>query len=154
MKKPRKTVQEGVWEKVNKLGPIPILKPELGNCWVWTSALNTKGYAQIGFKGRQPLVHVLVYGWEKGEIPSGYECDHLCRNRACVRPSHIEPVTRRDNILRGIGLAAENYRKTHCCNGHEYSKENTYIRPYGGRDCRICCRERTRQYYMRQRLSA
>ncbi len=146
-------VEDRVWEKVNKNGPIPIFRPQLGNCWVWTRSLNSHGYAETVVDGKCISIHALTYKWEYGEIPFGYQHDHLCRNRACVRPSHIEPVTVRENILRGIGPCAENARKTHCAHGHEYNEENTIHVP-NGRDCRVCARERTRQYNVRKRLAS
>lgn len=75
----------------------------------------------------------------KGPIPEGLVIDHLCRNRGCVNPDHLEAVTQRENILRGEGLAAANARKTHCPKGHPYSGENLYVVPSSGRrQCRIC----------------
>lgn len=73
--------------------------------------------------------------------------DHLCRNRACVRRSHLQPVTNKENVLRGESILAENARKTHCKNGHELTPENTYMRKrmQGGRMCKLCSAESGRR---------
>jgi hypothetical protein len=98
-----------------------------------------------------------------GEIPDGLVIDHLCRNRKCVNPFHLEAVTLKENILRGAGTGAEFARRTHCNKGHEFSEENTIIRSDGGRRCKTCRRaerddpeyrrkaiERTRRWKQRQ----
>lgn len=91
------------WAQVNKTGPIPGSKPELGPCWVWTGYIHTEtGYGQYGGKGNgTQLTHRIAYQYEVGPIPQGLHLDHLCRNRACCRPGHLEPVTPRENIRRG-----------------------------------------------------
>ena len=119
---------------------VPI--PEIG-CFMWFGAINiTTGYGIIKIDGKQWLAHRAMYIIEKGEILEGLVLDHLCRNRWCVNPNHLEPVTHKTNILRGIGFSAVNSRKTHCPNGHIYDDENTHISKQGYRRCRACDRDR------------
>jgi hypothetical protein len=100
------------------------------------------------------MVHRWVYEQLVGPIPAGLVLDHLCRNPACVRPMHLEPVTQQENILRGQGLAAANAVKTECSRGHPYTEANTYRRPDGYRDCRECVNLRSRERNERRRASA
>lgn len=107
------------------------------NCWIWTASLNNYGYGEFRFNKKLVLAHRFSYEISKGFIPKDLTIDHLCRNRVCVNPEHLECVSMKVNILRGIGIAAVNARKTHCKRGHEFTKENTYIIKTG-RECRIC----------------
>ena len=87
--------------------------------------------------GKHFLAHRMIYELLVGPIPDGLEIDHLCRNRGCVNPGHMEPVTHRENLMRGDTVAAANPAKTHCIRGHPYDDENTYR--YGShRYCRAC----------------
>ena len=84
-------------------------------------------------------------------IPDGKELDHLCRNRKCVNPKHLESVTHRENILRGETIMAENARKTHCWRGHPLSGKNLKLKPNGHRQCRACAAMRSRGYKLAKR---
>lgn len=108
-------------------------------CWVWTNGLKKAGYAGLLFRGAFYYGHRFSYLIHVGPIPEGLHIDHLCRNRACVRPDHLEAVTCRENILRGEGLAAANAGKTHCKRGHAFTEDNTKLTARG-RTCRTCHR--------------
>jgi hypothetical protein len=98
------------------------------------------------------LAHRWAYEFLRAEIPEGLHIDHLCRNRACVNPWHLEPVTNRVNGLRGESVAAQHARKTHCIRGHEFTTENTYpIKNGKGRGCRECSRIKDRERAPRRR---
>lgn len=115
-------------------------------CWRWIGNLHPdNGYPRF-WLGRHDdyLAHRLAYEWSGGTIPAGLTIDHLCRNRWCVNPDHLEPVTRGENNLRGGSPWAENARKTHCHRGHEFTAENTYTHK-GMRHCRECARLMKRQ---------
>jgi hypothetical protein len=128
-------------------------------CWVWTAAIDNTGYGRFHLEarrvpGRRPIVaHRVSYEHFVGPIPEGLTLDHLCRNRGCVNPGHLEPVTNRDNVLRGEGITAANAVKTHCDNGHEFTPENTY--EWGGsRYCRQCRADRERKAYRARKAVA
>lgn len=130
------TLLERFWAKVDVGGP--------DDCWVWTAARTTAGYGQLsaGFAGKPQtlLAHRFSYEIAAGPVPDGLHLDHLCRVRHCVNPAHLEPVTIRDNLMRGETLAAANRAKTECPKGHPYDALNTRIRPDGARACRTCGR--------------
>lgn len=141
---------ERFWEKVDLNGPIPDYAPHLGPCWLWTAAVNLRGYGR--FAPRHGEV-VLAHRWScervLGQIPSGLTIDHLCRVTGCVKPHHLEAVTCRTNLLRGDTITARNAAATHCPQGHAYDEMNTYHsltrRGTPQRDCRACHRERERR---------
>jgi hypothetical protein len=87
-------------------------------CWEWTACKIKTGYGRVQMKEGPKLAHRIIYELLVGPIPEGLTLDHLCRNRSCVNPSHLEPVTMRENCLRGTGPTAINARKTHCIRGH------------------------------------
>lgn len=131
------------WDKVQP-------EPNTG-CWLWTGGTTRGDYGTFYFgdlvtprKGTG-YAHRLSYRTFVGAIADGLQIDHLCRVRCCVNPHHLEPVTQRENILRGEGLAAKEARQTHCLRGHEFSEVNTYICKAGQRHCRKCRALRARQ---------
>lgn len=108
-------------------------------CWQWTGLLTKAGYGAMFARGEHGA-HRVSWLLHRGPIPTGLQLDHLCRNRACVNPDHMEPVTVRENVLRGEGPAARHARQTTCLHGHLFDEANTY--PYrGGRRCRQCGRD-------------
>jgi hypothetical protein len=113
-------------------------------CWEWQGYLDRDGYGHDGKGGAHRSAYVAKFG----PVPPGMQLDHLCRNRRCVNPDHLEPVTHRENQRRGIhGM------KTVCKNGHPYDEANTYYRPpaaNGQRDCRKCAVQRTQRYRARK----
>lgn len=114
-------------------------------CWQWDVLRPDTGYGDF-YDGRAWLAHRWSYEHHVGPIPEGLEIDHLCRNRGCVNPAHLEPVTPRENTHRGFGPSAQCARQTHCKRGHEFTDENTYRYPHGARACRTCKREHDRRY--------
>ena len=112
-----------------------------GDCWLWTGHTERKGYGRVSYLGKRWRIHRLVYTLLVGPIPEGMTLDHLCRNRACVKPAHLEPVSIGENVLRGTGHSAENARKAECKRGHPFTEANTHIDPSGRRRCRACHRK-------------
>lgn len=143
-----KTPEVRFWSKVNKNGPVPARRPDLGPCWYWTAGQNGKGYGRIRIRSHDVLAHRFAYELLVGPIPAGLELDHLCRVRCCVNTDHLEPVTNQVNVLRGNGKTAANARKTHCPQGHAYDVGNTYWWR-GRRYCQVC-----QQAYGRARRDA
>ena len=139
------------WAKV-QLGPVPAHRPDLGPCWEWTASHNQRGYGQFASGSRKDdtrqlvLAHRHAYLSLIGPIPEGLEPDHLCRNHACTNPLHVELISHRLNVLRGVSPSAQAAQKTHCPQGHPYSGANLCIRVDGRRQCRSCRRERDRRY--------
>ncbi len=146
------TLEQRFWSKVNKDGPLPEHRPELGPCWLWTGSKDPKGYGRFKLNGHAPRAHNVAYELLRGPLNDGLTFDHLCANTSCVNPWHGERVDGPMNTLRGGGPTAQNARKTHCINGHAFSPENTYIVPSSGmRFCRACGRRRKREYLERRR---
>lgn len=114
------------------------------NCWVWDGYISKYGYGRVKVNYKFKHVHRAVYEMLVSPIQDGLVLDHLCRNRACCNPSHLEPVTVKENILRGIGLASINSKKTCCKYGHPYDADNTYILK-NKRYCKICERAKTKR---------
>ena len=119
--------------------------PDLAGCWVWIASKNPQGYGWTTFKNRSYLAHRAVYELLVGPIPDGLQCDHLCLNKSCVNPAHIEIVTAKVNTLRGTNPCAISAKKTHCIHGHEFTPANTYRGVANRRDCLTCKRLRNQR---------
>lgn len=123
-------------------------------CWVWTG-WNARGYGYFRAGGRMNMAHRYSYELHRAEIPEGLVIDHLCRNKACVNPWHLEPVTQRVNVQRGE--AGESLRRrrggmTECRNGHPFDDDNTRVDKRGRRSCKACYRvyDRERKRALRE----
>lgn len=113
-------------------------------CWYWMGRVVHGGYGSVSIGHSSFLAHRASYELYNGRIGEGLTVDHLCRNRLCVRPEHLEAVTQRENVMRGEGLAAQEARRTHCSRGHPFNGENLGIDRRGHRWCRAC-----HQFYMK-----
>ena len=136
--------EKDFWSKVKKTK----------SCWNWKKSLRN-GYSVFHIPGlNSGYGHIFSYILLVGKIPDGLVIDHLCRNRGCVNPKHMELVTLGENSLRGLSLPAINLKKKVCVNGHEFSKENTLLmKDYRGnfRRCKECNRTRARNWMRKNR---
>jgi hypothetical protein len=122
----RADLEERFWSKVEKTD----------ECWNWTGN-TSRGYGRFAESHTHFVqAHRFAYELIRGSIPAGLVLDHLCRNRRCVRPEHLEPVTLRENVLRGDGPTAQRARQSHCIQGH--SLDDAYVTQEGYRQCRTC----------------
>jgi|SRR5882724_3009403 len=126
---------------------VAVGEPE--GCWYWVGSMASEGYGRFKMSGKEFFAHRVSYELVNGYIPVGLHLDHLCRNRACVNPIHLEAVTDRVNILRGEGVAAKNARKLTCPLGHAY--EASKSRPTWRR-CRICWNAYIRGWNKQKRI--
>lgn len=126
---------------------LSFIAPNESGCWEWTGHL-TNGYGRFWFEGATPAAHRWAYERWVGPIPDDLEVDHLCKNRACVNPDHLEAVTGEENIRRSDAWSAVNARKSHCPKGHLYDGVE---RSTGTRKCLACARENARRYRQRKK---
>ena len=131
-------------------------------CWLWQGSFNEDGHGVFTVylppnsevRKRKRVAHRLMYELTIGEVDPILTLDHLCRVRACVNPAHMEPVTRVENILRGVGPTAANARKSKCLHGHDLTEDNIYRNRRGNRHCRECALRRAREQKVRKKVSA
>lgn len=112
-------------------------------CWEWIKSTRG-GYGLMYEDSKNIQAHVYFYEKYIGKVLPGYVVHHLCRNRKCVNPIHLEMRTQQDNIIYGNGVAAKRAAQTHCNKGHEFTPENTYLTKQNCRVCLTCNRERNR----------
>jgi hypothetical protein len=142
------TPQERFWAKVDAEG----------DCWIWTGAIGTHGYGVFRVDGKAVTAHRYSYESLVGKIADGLTIDHLCRNRPCLNPDHLEAVTQMENNRRvPAGLRSASARglkppRTECKRGHPLSGENLYVVPNSGhRSCRTCAKQRVLDFHARLR---
>lgn len=123
----------------------PFVLIRKSGCWEWCVKNPVTGYGVLTKDGKTKMAHRAVYKAIVGPIHDSLVCDHLCRNRGCVNPEHIEIVDSKTNVLRGVGITAKNKMKTHCIHGH--SLKNAYLIHNGkSRLCRVCKVENNRRF--------
>lgn len=139
--------QERFWAKVDVPG-----QPSC--CWEWTGRVDGRGYGHWSLAAVGGLrAHRVAYTLLVGAIPDGLVIDHVCRNVRCVNPDHLAPVTPRENALRGFAPMVRQSRIGECVAGHQLTPENTYLKPSGHRECRLC-RAAGREAFNRRRSAS
>lgn len=144
------------WMKVDKAGPWPLQKNCQGKCWTWTAGRVNEGYGRFYLRGGKPLAHRLSYVLRNGSVGDELKIDHLCRNRSCVNPDHLEPVTDAVNTRRGrLPLVAGKsmLARTHCPRGHLLNAPNLRADDvkHGRRGCLSCARTRSKYHDFKRR---
>lgn len=141
----RRNTWDRFWSKVDTTGL----------CWEWTASRNAKGYGCFRVADRRnATAHRVAWEMLVGVIPEGMQLDHLCRNRSCVNPDHLEVVDGRTNTLRGNAMSARWARRTHCNYGHPFDEENTRVWGNDGRRCAQCQSDRAKARRARRREAA
>lgn len=139
----RRTCEKPLAERV-RLGSVEVLSDIGTPCWQWTGKTNARGYGVCWNLGKEVLVHRAMHEAHAGPIPAGAVVDHICRNKLCANPAHLQAISNRKNIQlgfirRGVGVAASD---THCIHGHEMTPANTVLRGGKTAECRTCAERR------------
>ena len=127
------------WEKVDA-------SPE--RCWIWKGSKTFEGYGHFKTRQKTHRAHRFSYELHKGKIPNDLVLDHLCKNRLCVNPNHLDAVTNKENILRGNSFSAINAKKTICCRGHPLTPDNLYAKSKVRR-CKACAKIQRDEYKLK-----
>lgn len=152
---------------MNDMKPIPELSPiqdshfwerveidmsDVDKCFPWGGWVDKHGYGivKLGRRGNFKA-HRVAYALIRGPIPAGLTLDHLCRNKRCCNPAHLEAVPAVVNVLRSDSPTARNARKTHCDNGHALNADNIIQHKRGYRMCRACFTTSTKATASRDR---
>lgn len=155
------SLQNRFFSKVDQHGGVPDyadplvrISPELGRCWDWVGATQSQGYGRIKVDGTLEMATHVSLKLAGIDVPVGYDVDHLCRRPICVNPAHLEPVTRRENTLRG-SIARLNHarRKDMCVCGRLKNGDNLIVYANGSSRCRACHNEANKQYMRRYRAA-
>lgn len=111
------------------------------SCWNWTGHITNAGYGQFLFDGKTQKAHMVSYILEYGKIPNSLVIDHLCKNKKCVNPKHLEAVSQKENVNRGLAGKINNAQasKRVCPSGHKYNRINKHWH----RLCRKCRSDQT-----------
>tara|TARA_R110000851_G_scaffold156925_1_gene299466 strand:+ start:43 stop:492 length:450 start_codon:yes stop_codon:yes gene_type:complete len=126
------------WNKVNKTE----------DCWEWTSSKTKKGYGEFSYNSATKRAHRLSYEDINGKIPEGLEIHHICNNRICVNPKHLEAVTH----LANIQISVLRNKRTHCTKGHELTPDNLVHRTNRAHtECATCNRDRVGRYQAKKK---
>lgn len=133
----------------SKISPCP-----LTGCWWWVGAVDAEGYGHVTINGKTQRAHRAVLVAVGRPVPRNLTTDHLCRNRSCVNPAHLEAVSNKDNVLRGAGPTAQNARSTHCTRGHSDWRVIRNGPRKGKRVCRRCATARVVAAYHRKNPNA
>lgn len=133
-----------------RLIKLSVPEPNTG-CHIWIGATTIAGYGIINIKKKILSAHRVSYFLNKGDIPDGLVIDHICDNKFCINPDHLQPKTQLDNLLRSNSASMVNLRKTHCNKGHEFTESNTIINKNGSRDCKICVKAKKKRHYNNRR---
>lgn len=149
-----KSIEERIWPYVRwEPAPAPndLVRPVPGDCAIWTRSLSPQGYpSQISINGQLVRVGRWTYEHYVAPLSTDRVPDHLCRVRACINPLHVEAITDRENVARGIGISARNRQKTHCPKGHPLVAVN---RPERKRHCPICVNLYHKQLRLKRSLA-